>query len=140
MTQDKGTFSVALSTYSLQHDGWQYTLQKVYRGHDVYLVRLGLLGPLLPMRTYGSLALRCIHMDMLCRMTTSQKQRGSTRDTCDEDSAGSSIDPMTRESTLDSLVPPQSTTTVTICPVWSCMSTSGTLASMRASVRWYVVT
>ena len=96
MTQDKGTFSVALSTYSLQHDGWQYTLQKVYRGHDVYRVRLGLLGPLLPMRTYGSLALRCIHMDMLCRMTTSQKQRGSTRDTCDEDSAGSSIDPMTR--------------------------------------------
>jgi hypothetical protein len=27
--------------------------------------------------------------------------------------------------------------TVTICPVWSCTSTSGTLASVRASVKWY---
>ena len=43
------------------------------------------------------------------------------------------------ESTLDSLVPPQSmhTTTVTICPVWSCTSTSGTLASGVAGNETY---
>ena len=39
------------------------------------------------------------------------------------------------ESLLNSLVPPQSTTTLTICPVWSSTSTSETLAREKASVR-----
>jgi hypothetical protein len=36
---------------------------------------------------------------------------------------------------LDSLVPPQSTTSVTICPVWSSTSTSEMLARKKGSVR-----